>query len=40
MEGAQQPALLQQIGALEFFARQAVEGFITGLHRVLFTDSV
>jgi uncharacterized protein (DUF58 family) len=33
MEGAQQPALLQQIGALEFFARQAVEGFITGLHR-------
>lgn len=33
MPGAQQPELLQQIGSLEFFARQAVEGFITGLHR-------
>jgi uncharacterized protein (DUF58 family) len=33
MPGALQPELLQQIGSLEFFARQAVEGFITGLHR-------
>ena len=27
------PALLQRFGRLEFLARQAVEGFITGLHR-------
>ena len=27
------PSLLQRLGRLEFLARQAVEGFITGLHK-------
>ena len=33
MPASVDPSLLQRFGRLEFLARQAVEGFITGLHR-------
>ncbi len=33
MPASMDPSLLQRFGRLEFLARQAVEGFITGLHK-------